>query len=48
MGVKRASPGAEDQKSLFEVDVPDEVVAKLEEAKKELSRVELANGEWCI
>ena len=44
MGVKRASPGAEQEKSLFEVDIPDEVVEKLQNAQKEVLRVELANG----
>ena len=47
MGVKRASPGADEGKSIFDVDLSDEVVEKLQAAKKDVLRVELANG-TCI
>lgn len=44
-GVKRASPGAEDQKNpLGEVELSDEDAGKLQELQRHYARVELAVG----
>jgi len=42
-GKKRASPGAEEQKSLFEVEINDETNKKLESIGNDILRVEIAN-----
>lgn len=44
-GKKRASPGAEEQKSLFDVEVNDEVNKKLQSMSNDILRVEIANGQ---
>ncbi len=43
-GKKRASPGAEEEKNPFEVDISDEVHEKLQKVSKEIARVELSLG----
>ena len=43
-GKKRASPGAEETKNPFEPEISDEEYQKLEQCRKDILRVELANG----
>jgi template-activating factor I len=48
-GVKRGSPGADDEKNqnpLANVDLSEEDAQKLAKTQRELGRVELAMG-WC-
>lgn len=44
-GAKRASPGAEEEKDIFEgVEIGDEDAQKLEAIQRETARIELAIG----
>ena len=45
MGTKRASPGAEDEKSLQNAELSDEDAKKLEGIQRDLARAELVLGE---
>lgn len=47
-GKKRASPGAEEEKNPFEVDISEEVHEKLQKVSKEIARVELSLGLWTV
>lgn len=47
-GKKRASPGAEDQKNLFDVELSEADATKLKDARQEVLKVELANGAFTI
>jgi len=40
---KRASPGADEQKNLFDVDISDEMHSKLQDIDQDILRAELAN-----
>ena len=41
---KRASPGADEEKNPFDIEIGDEVIEKLKASSAELARVELALG----
>lgn len=44
-GTKRGSPGAEEEKNIFEgVEIGDEEAKKLEAIQRETARIELAIG----
>ena len=46
-GIKRASPGADDEKNpLANVELKDEDAQKLQDIQKEIQRVELVVGEY--
>lgn len=47
-GKKRASPGAEEQKSLFQVDNSEETDKKLESIGNDILRIEIANGQFLL
>lgn len=48
-GIKRASPGAEDEKNpLGDVELTDEDAQKLQELQRDIARTELILGEYIV
>ncbi len=45
VGKKRGSPGADEEKNPFDVEIGPEIMDKLNAVKADISRVELALGE---